>query len=118
MIIHGTVIKGQGLAGKMFGTPTANLELQAPLDIPTGVYIGRTSYKGAAMPSVICYGTDNNRKFEVHLLGFSGDLLGETLSVEIGDKVSDLIPWESEEKMREKIFDDVRKAQILLGLEN
>lgn len=118
MIVRGTVVRGKGQAGKIFGTPTANLELAAPLSIPIGVYIGRTSYKGSALPSVICYGSDGDNKFEVHLIGVDMNLLGETLSVEIGDKVSDLVPWESEEKMRAKIYSDIQKAQALLGLEN
>ncbi|MBI1907965.1 riboflavin kinase [Candidatus Uhrbacteria bacterium] len=116
MIVRGTVVRGQGLAGKMFGTPTANLALEAPLGIPAGVYIGRTSYKGTALPSIICYGADGLKKFEVHILNADLELMGETLAVEIGDKVSDLIPWESEEVMRKKIYDDIAKAQVLLGL--
>lgn len=115
MIVRGIVVKGLGLAGKIFGTPTANIALEAPLSLPPGVYIGRTSYNGVAHPSVICYGADGNGKFEVHLLNVDLQLLGATLAVEIGDKVSDLIPWESIEAMRTKIYDDITKAQALLG---
>lgn len=116
MIVRGTVVQGQQLAGKIFGTPTANLVLEAPISLPPGVYIGRTSYQGTAHPSVICYGADGKNKFEVHLLNVDVALLGETLAVEIGDKVSDLIPWQSVEVMRAKIYDDISKAQALLGL--
>lgn len=117
MIARGVVIKGEGTAGKVFGTPTANLALEEAISLPFGVYIGRTSLDGSVYPSVICYGAGSKHKFEVHLLGTTQELVGRTLSVEIGDKVSDLIPWESEEVMRAKIYDDISKAQALLGLE-
>ncbi len=116
MIVRGVVIKGEGTAGKVFGTPTANLALEQAIVLPYGVYIGRTSVDGKMYPSVICYGAGGKDKFEVHLLRTKQELVGAMLSVEIGDKVSDLIPWESEEVMRAKIYDDIGKAQSLLGL--
>ncbi len=117
MIVRGTVIKGQGVAGSIFGVPTANLELEQSLTLPAGVYLGRTSYQGTAYPSVICYGASaDGQKFEVHLLNTNLELVGQTLNVELGDKVSDLITESNVDVLRAKILDDVQKAKNILGL--
>ena len=116
MIVRGTVVSGLGIAGALFGVPTANLKLEEPMDLPPGVYLGRTSFGGTAYPSVICYGADGGDKFEVHLLNAKLDLLHETLSVEVGDKVNDLVNEPNQRLLNAKVLADVEKAKTMLGI--
>ncbi len=102
----GIVEKGEGIAGPEYSIPTANLHLDS-VHIDPGVYVGMTEYEGKQYPSAVCYGANDSEKFEVHLLDVTFDLLGKELTVHILDKVSEIIPWESKERMRHKILDDV-----------
>jgi len=74
-----------------------------------------TEYKGQKFESVVCYGVGDPVKFEVHLFELDSDLLGEDLKVELLFKVSELIPWQSKERMRQKIFHDVELVHDYLN---
>lgn len=116
MIARGKVVQGLGIASTIFGVPTANLKLEQPITLAPGVYLGRTSWQGQAYPSVICYGADGADKFEVHLLNITLSLANQTLNVEIGDKISEIINESDIDLLRSKILNDVDKAKLLLGL--
>ncbi len=116
MIVRGMVVPGLGIAGTIFGVPTANLKLEQPITLASGVYLGRTSWQGTAYPSIICYGADGADKFEVHILNMTLCLTAQTLNVEIGDKVSEMINESNVDVLRAKILADVEKAKSLLGL--
>jgi FAD synthase len=111
MIIRGTVTAGLGIASKVFGIPTANLIINEPLSLNSGVYIGHTSFNGTSYPSIICYGIGSTNKFEVHLLNTNLNLYGETLTVDIGEKISEIVAEPDLEKLKTKILADVEKAK-------
>lgn len=113
MIIRGTVIKGEGIAGKLFGTPTANIVTQNAPDLEAGVYAGTATVDGNTYAAAI-YFADPKKKIEVHLLAFTGDLVDKTLDVVLGERVSGHVAWESEEQMRNKILDDIRRIREIL----
>ena len=117
MIVRGVVTRGRGIAKEVFGVPTANLVFNVTPNIAAGVYAGFVSiasHQKNTFPVAICIGADGGTKFEVHIFDFDGDLVGTTLDVEVLDRVSDIVPWESEEQMREKIQNDLETVQKFL----
>lgn len=119
MMVQGIVKKGQGKAKQTYGLATANVTLDEALDLPLGVYSAEVEVlDGAMYPAIVCWSvdTESQPKFEVHLFGFTGDLYDQELMVEVGKKVSDIVPFVNEDAMREKIQDDVVKAKAILGL--
>lgn len=115
MFVVGIVEKGLGIAGPLFGTPTANLKLDQLPDLPRGVYAAVATMDAVMYPAVVCFGADAERKkFEVHIIDWSGDLAGVQVQVEIVEKIHDMIPWESAEQMREIVLNDVAKAREIL----
>lgn len=88
--IEGIVVAGNKL-GRQIGFPTANLELTdknkvIPSDgiYAAWVYIGDNIYHGMAYigtrPTVT---SEGNRRIEVHILDFTGDLYGKTIRLEL-----------------------------------
>jgi riboflavin kinase/FMN adenylyltransferase len=74
----GRVVRGVG-RGRTLGFPTANVEPDRPLLIPTGVYACRATLGGAVHAAVVNVGIrptfgEQTLAVEAHLLDFSGDL--------------------------------------------
>jgi riboflavin kinase / FMN adenylyltransferase len=112
--IRGVVEKGEGAALRDYDVPTANIEIKGRLLIETGVYAAITEHKGKKYESIVCYGTgEDQRKFEVHLFDFDQYIYGDTLDVELLEKVSELIPWHSKERMRQKIVHDLHMVEAV-----
>lgn len=113
MRIEGTVISGTGMAGERLNCPTANLHLDnPPTELVPGVFIGYASLPDDPVQhqAVVYYGVVPG-KLEIHLLDWSGELYGKAIAVDIHDQVGDVVPWESETQMREKIRQDIAKAR-------
>jgi riboflavin kinase/FMN adenylyltransferase len=51
---------------------------------------------------------------EVHLLDFSGDLYGQTLAVDLDDRVRDVRKFGSREELVDQIRNDVAAVRVLL----
>jgi len=89
--IAGTVATGQG-RGQGLGFPTANLDA-VPTVVPgNGVYAVRVHRAGRTWTGAANIGPnptfgEQDRKIEVHLLDFSGDLHGETLMVDFLERL-------------------------------
>lgn len=126
--MFGRVVKGQQL-GRQLGFPTANIRVcrhRLPLQ---GVFAVRgwlechgslKSYDGVAnlgtRPTVdVTSDTVKNALLEVHLLGFKGDLYGQTLRVEFIEKIRDAKKFESLEALQAAINDDVLFARGVLA---
>ncbi len=108
--IKGKVIQGDGIAGFEFGVPTANLDLKEWPEVGKGVYAAVVEVDSWRFQGVVSYG-GNPLKFEVHLLNFDGDLVGRTMTVELLDKVSEFLPWNTKERLRQKILHDVQMTR-------
>ncbi|MFH1632209.1 MAG: riboflavin kinase [bacterium] len=115
-IITGIVVKGAGIASGEFGVPTANLNLAGDPQIDFGVYAVRVRHEENDLHGALCYGIGSPPKFEVHIFGYSADLVGSKISVEIVEKVSELVEWVSAEQMRKKILCDLKLAREALEL--
>lgn len=116
MMIRGTIVKGLGIAGRELGFPTANIAPSMMVVIPDGVYAGRMTVGDATYRAAICIGADGKKKIEAHLLDFSGDIVGETVELNVLERVNDLVPWESVEQMKKKIADDITAVARLLAI--
>jgi riboflavin kinase/FMN adenylyltransferase len=110
-VYSGVVVKGDGLAGREFDVPTANLDFRPRPRIRHGVYAAKIRYGRRRFNGIVCWGVGRPGKFEVHLFGFRGQLLGKKITVEIHRRLSELVTWQSKERMRQKIQHDIDLAR-------
>jgi riboflavin kinase/FMN adenylyltransferase len=111
--IHGTVIEG-ARRGRTIGVPTANLRLEDQMIPGDGVYAGRCTVDGNTYPAAINLGPlptfdENARQIEAHLIGYSGDLYGRTLEI-------DLLDWLREQRKFTGI--DALKTQLARDIDS
>ena len=114
-ILRGTVVSGKQL-GRQLGFPTANMQTNARQIVPArGVYavealVGKSTYSGVC--NIGCNPTFGigPETIEVHLMGFEGDIYGETLDVIFCRRLRDEMVFESPEKLVEQIRDDLKRA--------
>ena len=90
--INGTVIHGQE-RGRRLGFPTANLALREEFEhLPNGVYAVTVLYQGHLYRAAANIGNNPtfdgcDRRLEVHIMEFSGDLYGEELMISFYKKI-------------------------------
>lgn len=102
-----------GLArGRTLGFPTANLIDVATEIPPDGVYAARCQIGDQTYRAAINLGTnptfaEQQRKFEVHILDFTGDLYGQWLDVDFVARLRDTVAFQSVEKLLEQLQTDV-----------
>lgn len=102
---------GQKIAGTKFGVPTANLYFPEPITLSFGTYAGYAKWGKKTLEAVIYYGAHEPKKIEVHCLNFHGDLYGTRLTIDPQAKISDNVPWTTEQAMKEKVLNDVEKVK-------
>lgn len=117
--IAGTVVTG-AKRGRTLGFPTANLG-----DVPTllpanGVYAVRATVNGEPWPAAANVGPnptfgDDSRKIEVHLLGFTGDVYGQPMSVEFAARLRDTRPFAGVAELTAQLQRDIAAAREALG---
>lgn len=108
--ITGVVHHGRGEGGERFDIPTANVFWEVPYTpVLDGVYAGYVKVDGVRYPAAINMGVPPTFKertdcrLEPHLLDFTGDLYGKTVSVSFVERLRDLKAFSSEEELRETI---------------
>jgi riboflavin kinase/FMN adenylyltransferase len=114
--ISGPVGHGDQL-GHQLGFPTANLDVTGLVLPPGGVYAARVSALGSTHHAVLNLGTRptvqtgrHERRFEVHLLNFAGDLYGQELEVEFITKLRDEMKFASLDALKAQIAADITAA--------
>ncbi len=117
MIFTGTVRPGRGL-GKRLGCATANVSLPHPPPRTTwGVYACRVTmpegehYNGVAHLGPAAAVGDRTPTLEVHLLEFSGDLVGQELRVELLTRLRETRDFPTLLALAAQIAEDVAAAQ-------
>jgi riboflavin kinase/FMN adenylyltransferase len=86
MTLRGPVVRGAG-RGRKLGIPTANVEFGEQLLPPDGVYLVRVFRGLETAPAVMNLGMrptfegPAGRTLEVHVPGWTGDFVGETLEI-------------------------------------
>lgn len=114
--ISGPVVAGDQL-GHQLGFPTANLDVSGLVLPPDGVYAARATVDNVTHRAVLNIGTrptvqtdQHDRRFEVHLLDFSGDLYGKELEVEFVTKLRDELKFASLDALKTQIAADIAAA--------
>lgn len=122
--IFGKVIHGRHIASRELSYPTANIQSYNGISPPNGVYAGYAIFDTKKYPSAIVIGVsptfhfaENNKpiKIEVHITGFTGDLYGKELEIELVRYLREERCYTSVEKLKEQICSDlesVRKALV------
>jgi len=120
-MLQGKVVHGNHL-GRTLGFPTANIELIHNREkLPeTGVYACRVTLHNKQLPAVANLGyrpTTNGKdiSFEVHILDFTGDLYGETLAVELLNKIREEKKFPDFEALVSQILEDIKEVKILFS---
>jgi riboflavin kinase / FMN adenylyltransferase len=112
--VRGTVAAGQR-RGATLGFPTANLEKIVTVIPADGVYAVRVEAAGQVWAGAANVGPnptfgEQARKVEVHLIGFQGDLYGQTLAVDFIDRLRDTRPFGSADELVAQLRQDVEQA--------
>ena len=109
--LHGQVVLGQQ-RGRTLGIPTANLNITDQLIPADGVYAARCTLANQTYAVAFSIGSNptfgpNPLQVEAHLIGFTGDLYGQTLRI-------DLLDWLREQRRYADV--DQLKSQLALDL--
>lgn len=117
---YGVVVEGDRM-GRRLGFPTANLAVHPLKVLPPGVYaveaegaFGR--YKGVANVGTRPTLGREERRLEVHLLGFAGELYGEEVRVRFLKRLREERRFPSLEALKAQIAQDVEAARAYFGV--
>ena len=121
--LDATVVSGDGI-GRQLGFPTANLRLHDEKFVPGhGIYAVWARIGGAPerLPGAMSVGIRPTfggqlRTLEVHLIDWSGELVGRDLEVEFVDWLRPEVKFESAEALRSAIAQDVAETRRRLGI--
>jgi riboflavin kinase/FMN adenylyltransferase len=115
--INGIVIHG-AKRGRELGYPTINLEIPNQFILPAdGVYavfvtIGNDKYDGIANIGNNPTFNGIDRRLEVHILRYSGNLYGQEVSVSFLKHIRGQITFANSEELKVQISQDIQAAQI------
>jgi len=113
--ITARVKRGLGL-GKSFGFPTANADIdERGVDILSGVYkcsarIDGKDYSAIANIGVCPTVSDRKKHIEAYIVGYSGDLYGSEIRLEILDFIRPEIKFNSKDELIMQIKLDINKT--------
>jgi riboflavin kinase/FMN adenylyltransferase len=119
--LEGQVVDGDK-RGRVLGFPTANIAVLPNLLLPgDGVYAVKLLVDNEAYQSVANIGSNptfqgQERRLEVFLLSFSGDLYGKAVYVSFIAKIRDEVVFANSDKLVEQIQQDVVKAKQIFDL--
>lgn len=117
--IRGLVRHGAARGAKL-GFPTANVDAVDTLVPGSGVYAGCAITAGRRWPAAIHIGPnptfgEAQRKIEVHLIGFAGDLYGTTLEVDFSVRLRDVRKFADIEELKAQLQRDVERVEGALS---
>ncbi len=119
--LTGTVVTGKQL-GRTIGVPTANLLWPGELcALPFGVYAAWAYTEEKACPAVVNIGTrptvsGEGVTVESHLIDFSGDLYGKTLTLAFQKRLRQEEKFESLQQLKAQIQADMKSAKKVLKM--
>jgi riboflavin kinase/FMN adenylyltransferase len=107
--------------GRTLGFPTANL-VEVPVHIPAyGVYAAKAFFGKSEHSAAVNIGPnptfgENQRKVEIYVIGFNGDLYGKEMQVEFVQRLRDTKRFASKDELIAQLQSDVANAQQVLRL--
>lgn len=119
--LRGLVVRGDG-RGTQLGIPTANISRTTPFLPKAGVYATWTQIDGVFYESVTNIGRAptfiNNpiqdSRIETHILNFSGDLYGQSITLHFGEFLREEQKFSSSEELVHQIRNDICSAEQFL----
>ncbi|MDP9173646.1 MAG: riboflavin biosynthesis protein RibF [Planctomycetota bacterium] len=116
--LRGRVTKGAA-RGRQLGFPTANLDCGDQMIPAEAVYAGRCEIAGILYPAAISIGSnptfgDDGLQVEAYLVGFAGDLYGQTISLELLDWLREQRKFAGVKLLVAQIERDVELAKALV----
>lgn len=119
--LEGIVVTGDGI-GHTLGCPTANLRLHEEKFIPAdGIYAAWARIGGESVwrPAAMSIGVrptfgEQSRVLEVHLLDWTGHMVGRELEVELEDWIRGQVKFDGPEALAAAIQDDLRAVRTRL----
>ncbi len=119
--VEGKVIRGHG-RGRDLGFATANLNWEAELIPPDGVYAVVAYLDGKRCPAVVNIGTnptfdDKVLSIEAHVLGFSGDIYKQQIRLAFYERLREEIKFKGPKELIEQIKKDVSNTREILTRE-
>ncbi|CDC95897.1 riboflavin kinase [Alistipes sp. CAG:268] len=117
-VIEGCVEHGRRL-GRELGFPTANLSVPDDLSLDDGVYRSRVEVAGRRYDAMSNLGRNpsvggTERRLETHIFGFTGELYGCRLRVELLQRIRGERKFASVEELRSRIEQD--REEILKSI--
>ncbi|MBR7127876.1 MAG: riboflavin biosynthesis protein RibF [Lentisphaeria bacterium] len=120
--LRGMVEKGYNIASTKLEKPTANLKIENGILFPDGVYaawayLGDEVYQAAVnigFAPTFNY-QKNERRIEVHLLSFDGNIYGEYLEIEIVKHIRSEKSFNSADELRRQIAADITQIKNVLN---
>jgi riboflavin kinase/FMN adenylyltransferase len=115
----GDVVAGDGRGTKL-GFPTANLEIDSRQTLPPeGVYATRTHLGDKEYKSVTNIGKrptfgDNPRTIETYIIGFSGNIYGKPMKIDIIERLRGEKRFDTVEDLKKQVFEDIEKSKTIL----
>ncbi|MBI4698432.1 MAG: bifunctional riboflavin kinase/FAD synthetase [Nitrospirae bacterium] len=118
--VIGIVIEGAKRGKSLLKTPTANIAVFNELLPKDGVYavtadIDEKIYGGAANVGYNPTFEDKKFSFEVHILGFDGEIVGKTIRVNFIKRIRDEIKFTSVEALAKQVRKDIEDIRQILG---
>jgi riboflavin kinase/FMN adenylyltransferase len=123
-VMNGIVVKGRQLGDKI-GFPTANLEIigERKLIPQKGVYAVTVSFQNSIYKGMMNIGNrptvdaNGERKIEVHLINFSGNLYGESLQINCFERIRNEQKFNSIDELKSQLnIDKIRIENVLKGV--
>lgn len=114
MKIRGIVVHGKKEA-RTLGYPTANVEYVSSPPIEHGVWTCHVLIDGLSFQGLAVVGmwrlAGGEPSAEVHILDFDRDVYGKEIEILFGERLRALESFESVEKLKSQIEEDVRKGR-------
>jgi riboflavin kinase/FMN adenylyltransferase len=113
--IEGVVVEGNQ-RGRTIDVPTANLDLADQLPPADGVYAGRCMIGHITYPCAISIGNLPTfdgpcRQIEVHLVGFTGNLYGKRIAVDVIDWIREQRKFDGVESLKSQLSRDIAESK-------
>ncbi len=119
--LEGEVVRGEGIAFRELGVPTANLSVSERLIRPRyGVYVGKASIKGEKFPAIIYVGVSptfslREEAIEVNLPDFKGDISGERMRIDFLKFIREERKFNTPRDLKNQVRKDIEKAKTILA---
>ncbi|QCQ22903.1 bifunctional riboflavin kinase/FAD synthetase [Desulfoglaeba alkanexedens] len=118
--ITGTVVQGRARGGRLLGFPTANIKIVDQVPPKPGVYAVEVELEGQIFGGAANFGYnptfgDSEPSLEVHILDFTGDLYGSTLTVRFIERLRDEMKFTGPEPLMAQIRKDISRAREILS---